>query len=48
MTRYLVWFRGNRNRTEAIIVASSRTEAVAIFAKRHNCQPSSYIAIRAA
>jgi hypothetical protein len=48
MQTYLVWFRANRARTETRISARSRADAIAEFARRNDCQPSSYIAARVA
>ena len=45
---YLVWFISNRRNTEMHVKASSRREAIALFAAHHNCVPSSYIQARKA
>jgi len=46
LKKYLVWFHGNRDRTETVILAADRTSAISVFAQRNNCIPSSYIAAR--
>jgi hypothetical protein len=46
--RYMVWFVGNRNKTETIIYATTRKEAIADFAASNGVKPSSYIQARKA
>ncbi len=43
MQRYLVWFRGNRERTEMRIAAVNRFDAIQVFADHHSVKASSYI-----
>ena len=47
MTQYLVWFRAS-SAARTIVVATSRKEAIALFAAQHDCIPSGYIAARKA
>ncbi len=43
MQRYIVWFRGNRDRTEMRIAAVNRFDAIQVFADHHGVKASSYI-----
>jgi len=45
MKAFLVWFRGNRQKTEMRIAAYSQKQAREIFAFYHNVLPSNYIAV---